>query len=234
VTAPEPARSSRWPLLVILTIVGAAVILLNSPLLSVRTIEIDGAVRSDAPARVASTGVGEGAILLWVDTGAIDRAVRADPWVSDVRVHRVWPDRVVVEVLERTPVAWIEGVLGWMEVAEDGTVVATAPAPGPGLLRARLAFPDLDPGEAPSDPTWHEVVQFALVLEEGLGPSIVLEMRGSEMWTSAAGHEVRLGFPIDLADKGRALEAMLGQPIPSGAIIDVTSPLRPVAVVENP
>ncbi len=228
------AGRPRWPLLTVLTVIGAIAVLLNSPLLSVRTVEIDGVERSDAAARVASTGVGEGAILLWVDTGAIDHAVRADPWVSDVKVERVWPDRVVVQVLERRPVAWIEGVLLWMEVAEDGTVVATAPEPGPGLLRAHLVFPDLAPGESPTDPTWNEVVQLALVLRDGIGPAISLEMRGQEMWTAAGGHDVRLGYPIDLADKGRALEAMLGEPIPSGAVIDVTSPRRPVAVVENP
>jgi len=230
---PPPPRR-RWPALVVLAAVGAVILLANSPLLSVRHIEIDGVERSDAVASVAASGVGEGALLLWVDTGAIDRAVRADPWVADVRVRRVWPDRVVVEVLERRPVAWIEGVLGWMEVAEDGTVVARAHAPGPGLLEASMAFPDLDPGDRPADPTWHEIVAMALVLEGDVGPTMTLEMRGSEMWTSALGHDVRLGFPIDLADKARTLLALLEGDIPAGAVIDVTSPRRPAIVVEDP
>jgi cell division protein FtsQ len=232
-TNEETAPRGRWPLFAILTIAGTAVLILSSPLLSVRHIEIDGVGRSSTAERVASTGVGEGALLLWVDTGAIDQAVRADPWVSDVRVRRVWPDTVVIEVLERRPVAWIEGVLGWMEVAEDGTVVATADQPGQNLLTAAVAFPDRDPGDRPADPAWHEIVQMALVLEEDLGPTIVLEMRGSEMWTRAAGHEVRLGFPIDLSDKARSLLAIIAGDIPAGAVIDLTSPRRPAVVVED-
>ena len=221
-------------MLAFLTLIGGAALVLNSPLFSVRTVEIDGVDRSEAAARVAGTGIGEGALLLWVDTGVIDQAVRGDPWVSDVRVRRVWPDRVVVEVLERRPVVWIEGVLGWMEVAEDGTVVARADHPPPGLMQATVAFPDRDPGDRPADPTWKEIVEMALVLEAGIGPTMVLEMRGSEMWTSALGHEVRLGFPIDLADKARTLLALLGGDVPTGAMIDVTSPRRPAIVAEDP
>jgi hypothetical protein len=233
-TADGASPVRRRALLVVLTVVGGAALALNSPLFSVRHLEFDGVTHSDAVARVASAGIGEGALLLWVDTGAIDRAVRTDPWVGDVRVSRVWPDRVVVEVLERRPVVWIEGVLSWMEVAEDGTVVATADLPEPGLLEASVAFPDRGPGERPSDPTWNEIVQMALVLSDGLGPSMSLEMRGSEMWTAAGGHDIRLGFPIDLADKARALSALLEGDVPAGAVIDVTSPRRPTVVVENP
>lgn len=225
---------ARWLLLVILAVIGVVALVLNTPLVSVRHIEIEGAHRSAAADRIAASGVGEGALLLWVDTGAIAEAVRADPWVRDVRVSRVWPDRIVVEILERRPVAWIEGVLGWMEVAEDGTVVARAAQPGSGLLHASVPFPDLAPGELPADPTWMEIVEMARVLHDDIGATMTLEMRGSEMWTSVLGHDVRLGFPIDLADKARSLQALVATDLPAGATIDVTSPRRPAVVVENP
>jgi len=104
---------------------------------------------------------------------------------------------------------------------------------GEGLLRL-ATLPDRDPGDRPADPTWKEIVEMALVLEADIGPTMVLEMRGSEMWTSALGHEVRLGFPIDLADKARTLLALLGGDVPTGAMIDVTSPRRPAIVAEDP
>jgi len=233
VNPDETPSRSRWPLILVLSVVGTVALVLNTPLLSVRHIEIDGANRSSAGDRVAASGVGEGALLLWVDTGAIERAVRSDPWVSDVRVSRVWPDRIVVEVRERRPIVWVEGVLGWMQVAEDGTVVARADEAGQGLLRARVAFPDRDPGDRPVDPAWHEIVEMALVLADDLGPTMTLEMRGSEMWTHALGHDVRLGYPIGLGDKARSLVALVGETIPAGATIDLTSPRRPAVVVEG-
>jgi hypothetical protein len=231
-----PVDPSRrwWTGIVVAIVVGAVALVANSPWLSVSEIEVVGSIRSETRARIAVSGVGEGALLLWVDTGAVERAVRADPWVLDARVSRVWPDRLVVEVAERRPLLWIEGVLGWMLVAADGTVVDRAPEPEAGLLRASVALPDVEPGVRPVDPGWHEIVQMALVVEDALGGTMVLEMRGAEMWTEVLGHPVRLGHPIDLADKARTLLAMIGQQLPTGGVIDVTSPSRPALVIENP
>jgi hypothetical protein len=225
----------RWVgSLALLLVLAAGLLVAHSPWLSVGEIEVLGQVRSETTARISGAGVGEGALLLWVDSGALARAVLADPWVSDVRVDKVFPNRLVVEVLEHRPVAWIEGILGWMLVAEDGTVVERARNPEAGLLRASVAFPDVDPGVRPVDPGWHEIVEMALVLDEFIGGTIVLEMQGAEMWTEALGYPVRLGHPIDLADKARTLLVLLGQQIPPGAVIDLTSPARPAIVVDGP
>jgi cell division protein FtsQ len=204
--------------------------LLHSPVFAVESIEITGAFRSDAVERVAATGIGEGALLLYVDTDAIADAVLDDPWVLDARVGRIWPDVVTVEVLERDPLMWIEGLTGWMLVARDGTVVERSAAPSRGLMQAAVAFPDRSPGEVPIDPAWSELVEMALVLADDIGGTLRLELRGPELWTVAFGHEVRIGHPIDLADKGRTMRALLAGDVPDGAIIDVTSPIRPAIV----
>lgn len=235
VTDPVPGTAGRrwWPWMAIVVILAGTGLLAHSPWLSVSEIEVVGSVRSDAEGRIAHSGVGEGALLLWVDTGAVERAVLADPWVRDVRVVKVWPDRLVVEVAERRPVVWIEGVLGWMLVASDGTVVDRSAEPRAGLLRASVALPDVQPGTRPLDPGWHEIVEMALVVEDALGGTMVLEMRGAEMWTEVFGHPVRLGHPIDLADKARTLLAMIGQQLPARATIDLTSPSRPALIADE-
>lgn len=234
-TVERPVRrSGRWlPLMTILLAVGA-VIVVHSPLMAIEAVEIVGAERADVAAVVDEIGLGPGAFLLWVNTRAVEEAVAAEPWVVDVRVDRIWPNRVVVEVLEYQAVAWIEGVLGWMLVSSDGTVLERAEEPGPGLLRAALAFPDRLPGDLPVDPAWHEIVEMSLVLSDDIGSSLTLELRGAEMWTSTFGHDVRLGHPIDLADKGRTLRAMLAEDLPAGVVIDVSSPLRPAIAGVDP
>ncbi len=225
----ETDRGRRmWPWVTLAAVVAAAGFALHSPLLSVHKIEVVGAVRSDPAPRVAEAGVGEGAILVWVDTGAVAEAVAQDPWVADVRVQRVWPDRLVVEVIERIPVAWVEGITTWMLVASDGTVLEIGEGPGGGYLRAVLAFPDLPPGEQPTDPTWGEIVALATTLRDDIGGTMTVELRGTELWSETSGHPVRLGYPIDLADKARTLRVMLLQEnLTAGATIDVSSPLRP-------
>jgi len=229
-TGHQMRRPRRWPLVVMILFAVGAVALVHSPLMAVGTVEVLGATRSDVRQIVDGTGVGPGALLLWVNAGAIEEVVAVDPWVADVRVDRIWPNRVVVEVIEHQAVAWIEGVQGWMLVSRDGTVLERAETPGSGLLLAELAFPDRLPGDRPVDPAWHEIVEMALVLSDDIGGTLRLEMRGAEMWTATFGYEVRFGHPIDLADKGRTLRAMLAEEIPDGAIIDVSSPLRPAIV----
>jgi cell division protein FtsQ len=224
---------TRWPWVVIglaLVVIAAVV---HSPLLAVETIRVEGATRSDAAGRVAAAGVGEGALLLYVDTAELEHAVRGDPWVVDVHVERIWPGTVAVEVLEHDPLVWIEGVTSWMLVATDGTVLETALQPTQGLLRAAVAFPDREPGEEPIDPAWNELVAMARVLADDIGGTLELELRGPELWTTAFGHEVRIGPPIDLADKARSMRAVLAAEPPDGAIIDVTSPIRPAIIPPN-
>ncbi len=225
----EP-RPRRWPWVVMILVTVAAVGVVHSPLMAVDTVEVLGTARSDVRRIVDGTGVGPGALLIWVNAGAIEAAVASDPWVADVRVDRIWPNRVVVEVIEHQGVVWIEGIQGWMLVSRDGTVLEGAEEPGPGLMLAELAFPDRLPGDRPVDPAWHEIVEMALVLSDDIGGTLRLEMRGAEMWTSTFGYEVRFGHPIDLADKGRTLRALLAEEIPEGAIIDVSSAVRPAIV----
>lgn len=233
---PVPSRgwSRRWPIVVIVLALASILAALHSPLVAVETIEIVGAVRADVGERVARAGLGPGALLLHVDTASIEDAVRRDPWVADARVERIWPDTVVVEVIEREPVLWVEGVATWMLVARDGTILETAGAPGGGLLLAAVAFPDRLPGEIPSDLVWGELVEMALVLSDDLGRSLRLELRGPELWTTAFGHEIRLGNPVDLADKARTLRALLADEVPAGFLIDVSSPVRPAVVPPDP
>lgn len=226
-TDAEARQRRLWPWLLGGALVAAAAFALHSPWLAVHEIEIVGAVRSDPTPLIAAAGVGEGAILIWVDTGAVARAVREDPWVADARVDRVWPDRLVVEVLERQPVAWIEGTTTWMLVASDGTVLDVALEPEGGYLQAVLAFPDLARGEQPADATWNEIVALAATLRGDIGGALTVELLGSELWTEVFGHPVRLGYPIDLADKGRTLRVLLQEELPPGATLDVSSPTRP-------
>lgn len=229
--APRPVP---WTWVIVFAVVATMGILLHSPLLALSRIEVIGAVRSDAVSRIAEAGVGEGALLLWVDTGHVENAVAEDPWVLRVSAERVWPNRLVVEVVEREPAVWIEGVSGWMMVSADGVVLDLASRPTPDLVRAAVPFPDRPKGHRPNDPTWDGIVAMAVILDSARYMEALLEMRGTEMWTHISGFEVRFGHPNDLADKARALVALLEEDLPPGSRIDVSSPQRPAVVPADP
>jgi hypothetical protein len=231
--APLRARR-RWVWMLGATgllLAGAVAVVLHSPWLSVREIEIVGASHADVGGRLAAAGVGRGALMIWLRPGEIEEAVRGDPWVREVRVERIFPGRLVVEVLEHTPALWVGGEDAWMLVARAGAVVEVAGTPGEGLLRAEVNYPDYEAGERPEEPEWDELVSLALALSPQLAAQAWVTSEGGELWVEAGGHRARLGRAEDLADKGRALETLLAGDLPDGAIIDLVAPTRPAISV---
>jgi cell division protein FtsQ len=211
--------------------VGATAVVLHSPWMSVREIEILGATHADVAGRLAGAGVGEGAIMIWIDPGEIEASVGEDPWVREVRVERIFPSRLVIEVLERTPAVWVAGERSWMLVARDGAVISTASAPGEGLLIAEVFYPDLEAGQQPEDGEWQELADLGWALGEDLAAETRVTREGGELWLEARGRRARLGPATQLADKGRAFAALLETGLPRGAEVDLIAPTRPAVTL---
>jgi cell division protein FtsQ len=228
----DPVRRSwrAWVAVGVLLLVLAAAVALHSPWLSVQEIEIAGADRVDAAGRLEDAGIGTGAIMIWLDTAAVEETVGADPWAASVRASREWPDRLVVEVEERVPALWVEGTSGWMLVAEDGVVLEVADEPGDGLLKASVGARSVAVGESSEDAGWAELVALSGALSTPLASSSVVVAEGTELWLETPEHRVRLGHAIDLADKGAVAEVMLADGLPDGAVLDVVAPRRPAVV----
>ncbi|SDE96687.1 cell division protein FtsQ [Blastococcus fimeti] len=75
------------------------------PLLSVRSVQVDGASTLPADLVREAAGVPDGTPLLRVDVDAARDAVAELPQVESVTVSRGWPSRVVITLVERTPLA---------------------------------------------------------------------------------------------------------------------------------
>jgi cell division protein FtsQ len=65
------------------------------------------------------------------------RRLLAIDWVQDASVSRVWPNRLLVRIRERKPVAFVSFASGPMLVDAEGVLLALPP-------RARFAFPVID------------------------------------------------------------------------------------------
>lgn len=64
--------------------------------------------------------------LLGVDLEEIRRAVARHAWVKEVRARKVYPDRLILTIVERVPVATVEAANGLQLVAEDGVILGPA------------------------------------------------------------------------------------------------------------
>lgn len=110
---PETWRSLmrlriRWPRLmlaaVMLSVVGLglALMLLNSPLLDITTVKVEGA-EVVSPASVRQLAGLKGEHVLLADLEAATQRIAALPMVKEVAITRDWPNGVKVVIVERTP-----------------------------------------------------------------------------------------------------------------------------------
>jgi len=76
----------------------------TSAAFAIKTITVDGAVRTSAAHLAEVTGA-RGANVFTLDLGVVRQRLLAEPWVADATVRRIVPDAVAVRVVERTPVA---------------------------------------------------------------------------------------------------------------------------------
>jgi cell division protein FtsQ len=122
-------------------------LLLGSPLLAVRTVQVDGAAGLSEEEVVQTAGIAEGTPLLRVDTDAAAARVAALPQVASVEVTRGWPNTVVVTLAERVPVAVVtEG--GIRRLVDAGGVVFDTITGDPPAGVVPLDVPDPGPDDA--------------------------------------------------------------------------------------
>ena len=200
----------------------AAWVLLASPLLAVRTVEVTGTTRLPAAEVAALVEPARDVPLARVDAGELERQVGALPAVRSVDVSRGWPSTLRVRVVERLPIAAVPAEGGVQLVDRDGVVVATATEPpadmpvvqvdvataGSAAVREAAAVLNALPAELRL-----QVEQVSAATRD----SVTLALRG--------GSQVLWGSADDSARKAAVLGVLLQRP---AEVYDVSAPETPV------
>jgi cell division protein FtsQ len=214
-----------------LTALAAAYGLTRSPLLDVDHVRVTGGEHTDAAAVAMTSGVGRGAAMVSLDTGAVARRVEELPWVRTALVERRWPGTVRITITERTPTA-ILPVDDTHTALVDATgrvlsvVDAGTPLP-PGLptladVRGRPAAGDTLSARA------RDALAVAQAASEAL-PGTVTEISTDLDATLISGGRVRFGTADDLDDKIVAVETVLTDvDVACLDVLDVRVPRSPV------
>jgi cell division protein FtsQ len=131
---------------VLAAVVGLACwLVLASPVLAVRTVQVDGADTLSAEQVVETAGIGRGTPLVRVDTAGAAARVARLPQVAAVEVTRGWPGTVVVTLVERVPVAVVETAGTRSLVDRDGVLFDTITgSPPAGVVPLTVADPSPD------------------------------------------------------------------------------------------
>ena len=191
-TAPEeqPKRSRfptpSWPSLIVTLMVAGAIVLvlvvLNSPLMEVRTVRVSGA-DSVSPHAVAQLTRLKGENILLTDLDAARQRLLEQPMIRNASVARRWPNRIEVVIVERRPWGrWQSGNTVW-PIDNEGVILegVASPADGP-VVHQVSALPALRAG-ARVDAT---VVQLVAVIHERGAPVELPEIVSYE-WAQDSG-----------------------------------------------
>src|SRR5947209_207365 len=115
-TAPAPADGGagsdhhRRRILAVIIVVGVGLLAAGwaatrSPLLAVSRVEVSGAIHTSVDQVAAVGRLRHRRPMTDVDEAAAARAIERLAWVHRATVHRRWPGRVDVTLVERVPVA---------------------------------------------------------------------------------------------------------------------------------
>jgi cell division protein FtsQ len=122
----EGRRRLRWFTVLGLGVAGIILVLLllTSPLLSVRKVEVEGVVYANPELVASIVDSINGEPILTVDLNAAEDKLLMIPWVRQARVSMHLPSRVTIEVVERAPIAFFRSVDGFNRVIDrDGRVL---------------------------------------------------------------------------------------------------------------
>lgn len=100
-----------------------------SPVLGVRSVEVNGAHQVSAAQVRAAAGIRPGTPLVRLDTAAVMRRLQALPEIASARLHRSLPGKVVIDVSERVAVGALSSGGKYVLVDRSGVQFRTVSTP---------------------------------------------------------------------------------------------------------
>lgn len=189
-------------------------VVLGSPLLDVKKVEVVGLSRLTDAQVLGAVGAVDGTPLARVDTTAVRKRVAQLEPVASVTVSRSWPDTLTVTVVERVPVVGV-GPTGAVHLLDrTGAEVAVVTSLPSGIVR-------LDAG---SDAATRAALRVLVGLPRGIAGRLgSVKAPTPEQVTLVLrdGRQVLWGGAVDGSTKAMAVMALLSKP---GTVFDVSAP----------
>jgi len=222
--AVERLPRRRWPVVLVFALLaalfgGAGIVVWASPILGLRTVEVQGSGAQDLAAEVrAVVGVPLGTPLIRIDPAAVRARIAQVGPVASVQVVRSWPHALVVTVTERLPLAATQADGHWWLLDATGKPYQQVTKPPADLMPIALATP----GEG------DRATLAALGVLGSLAPAIRDQVTGISAphaydisLSLTRGRTVVWGANSDNATKNEVLPALLKRP---GTTYDITDP----------
>jgi cell division protein FtsQ len=204
-----------------------------TPLFDARHIQVVGAEQLRADVVRSRAGIDGSTNVVHVDLDAVVARLLEDPWIASASVRRELPSTLVVQIVERRPIAVIQAMGETSILASDATTLPVTDANVAGLpmMRAALGAPDDAQRRAAADQLVAldpVVLHRVSAITVGQDERLALTMRD--------GVTVDAGLPGEEAAKAAALRAVLRWAAGGShtlATIDVSAPAAPSATLAD-
>jgi len=228
----------------------------NSPLFNIRTIDVTGNFMVSDTDIIDASGVSVGDNLLRAPVRDAVEQLELNPWVKDVKLKKLLPQRLLIEVTERVPMVLVstgtknsildrEGFV-IAEESTTGDVALQSVTPDSGVTQEPQFFSDLPIVEAfeQEDQVVGDIAQSDLIrdavlvldsLDGGVKSRVETMVVGGEeelRFYLSSGIEVYYGSSKELPKKNGALVRILADYASRGEApiyVDVRTPDNPVA-----
>lgn len=148
-------RRLRWFSVVGIAVVAILVVLLllTSPILSIRSVNVEGNVYTDPTSLGEVIADLKGEPILTADLHGAEVRLLAIPWVRDVSISSHLPSSVTIQIVEREPIAFFRAVDGFNRVIDrDGRVLDVIEGDPVDYRPIRGTGPNLSAGETVGQP----------------------------------------------------------------------------------
>lgn len=130
---PRAALAAVWRpvalLCSVLALAAALVGVTRTGLFRVREVEVRGGGHLSQAQVLRLARIAQTTNAVWLDEGEVEARLERNVWIADASVTVTLPWTVVVEVVERSPVAVLQGDLGPTLVGDDGSLLGPATHP---------------------------------------------------------------------------------------------------------
>jgi cell division protein FtsQ len=192
-----------------------------APMLSVNSVEVEGASRVSADQVRQAANIRDGSSMLGVDTDAVAKQVAKLAPVASVDVSRSWPSTVTVEIVERKPIAWTRGQDNSVELVDaTGVPFASAAKPPKGAVELRFPVDKNDPKTAAALGVYHSLSPKL----KAKTTAIAANTPGDVQVLLRGGKTVKWGDESQAARKNAVIVALLTR---DGKVYDVATPSMP-------
>ena len=237
----KSARRYVWRVAMAVVLVGAVVIgavaVYNSPLFTIRNVTVNGVEHLTSAEMAQLAAVPADTTLMKVDADNIANRLKASAWVEDVKVNRIFPDTLELDVTEREVAAIVEiptnsgsTVKSWA-IAKDHTWLMPIPEPGTEAAAATSAkvYEDAEAvlhvkdvplgtkaeiGKVCTDANVNNALDIVSGMTTSLADQVVEVMAAGTAETTLVldnGVEVAFGKAEDIRDKERVVKEILEQ-----------------------